>query len=227
MVESLYFVPAWFYQFDIALGVLFALVTAIVAVYSNSLYKIAKEREFRLFSISFAMLSLSYIMRIGLNAFLTSLIDINQGILRLSDINLISKASIYAYVFLFIGSYVTFAYTTLKVKGNRAYLLMLIPSMIAFTFSWNKSLTLYLITALFLLAILYHYARIYAQTQQPKIRAMLIAVTLLLASNIIFMFVADYQFYYGYIISSSIELCAYALIAFTLYQISKHGKKTH
>ena len=149
MVESLYFVPQWFYTIDIVLGILFTIFTGIVALYAFRIYRFTGEREFKLFGISFTCLAISYIVRIWLNTFLTTFIA-SQKILRISDVNLFSKSVIFAYVILFISSYVTLAYTTLKVKGNRTYLLMLIPSIIAFTFSWNKSLTVYLITSLFL-----------------------------------------------------------------------------
>lgn len=225
MVESLYFVPTWFYNIDIILSTAFALVTGIVAFYASKLYSISYEREFKLFSISFVCLSLSYILRIFLNSFLTTTLEINKNILRIADINLFTKSVIYLYVFLFIGAYITLAYTTLKLKGIRTYFLMLIPSLIAFTFSFNKSLTLYLLTSVFILSVIYHYQKLYRRNHEPKRLAMLIAMTLLLLSNIISMFIADYQFYYGYILSNALELFAYFIFARILYRINKYGEK--
>lgn len=225
MVESLYFVPQWFFYIDILLGVLFTIVTALVAGYAIRLYNLSGEREFGLFGISFACLSISYLMRIGLNSFLTAVFEKAHGILWLRDINIISKGIIYIYVMFYVIGYLTLFYTTLKINGPRVYAVMLVMSMVAIAFSMNKSGTVYLISSIFLAGIVWYYARVVVESKWKEGRAMLAATLLLLISAFEFMIIADYKFYQGYIISNVLELAAYSLIGYRLARIVTHGQK--
>ena len=225
MVESLYIVPRWFYQIDIVLGIVFALITGFVALYAFRLYQLTREREFKLFGISFSCLSLSYLMRIAVNVFLTTVVESSQGVRMFNDISFFSKSIIYFYVILFLVGYLTLAYMTFKVQNRRAYALLFLLSVLAFAFSMNKSLTFYLIALLFLIFIVYHYARLYYDGRQQKRLAMLIAMSLLFLSTLGFMFITDYNFYQGYILSNTIEFIAYLIVAYTLYRIRQYGKK--
>ncbi len=225
MVESLYFVPEWFYMFDITLGILFSCITAIVSSYSLHIYNIAKEREFKLFSIAFACLSASYFLRTGLNIFLTKIFNEAQGVLYIVDINLFSKAFIYSYVMLFIIGYLTLFYTTIKIKGARIYAILLVISMIAIRYSMNKSLTIYLIATVLIISTLFHYVRLWVESRKKRGKVMMIAIFLLLVSNILLMFISDYKLYPGYIISNLLELIAYLMISYRLYNIIQNGQK--
>ncbi len=226
MVESLYFVPSWFFDIDIVLGVIFALITGIVAAYSVKLSMLTEERQFKLFSIAFTCISASYVLRLVLNLFLTKVLATQPGVLWIADFNLFSKTIIYLYILLFIVGYVTLAYTTFRVRNLSVYVLLILLSMTAIFFSLNKSLTVYLISSLFLAFICYHYIRRCFNTPSRKKVLIIAAFLLLLASNVSFMFITDYSFYQGYILSESLELVAYLVIAFTLASIVYHGKKT-
>ncbi len=227
MVESLYFVPAWFFNIDILLGVLFILVTSFVAGYSFKIYKVTRERNFQLFGFAFSLLSLSYLIRIMLNIFLTTVAQGPRGILLLLfGLTRASEIIIYIYVLLFVLGYLTLAYTSLRSRSKTVYIMLAALSILAVLVTEYKSLTFYFISSMFLAFISYHYYRRVKDSPKNKNqRKIFYAMLLLLASNLLFMIIGDYQFYYGYIVTETIELVAYGLIATTLFRIINHGKK--
>lgn len=224
-MDSLYLVPGWFYYIDIVLGLAFAVISLVVANYAFKINKITKEFEFNLFGTAFLLISLSYILRVAINSFLTSVLSHSIEILEIKAINILSTTTVYVYAFLFITGYATFAYTTIKNNSKRMYYMILVPSLLAFALSENKSLAIYLITTVFLVPICFHYGRLFLESKNRKRSFMFIATLLLLMSNVISMFVSDYVFYQGYIISEAVELIAYSIIGFSLYKIINNGEK--
>jgi hypothetical protein len=227
MVESLYFVPEWFYNIDIILSILFVVITGLVAAHSFKVYQLSKEKTFKLFGISFIFLSLSYLLRMLLNIYLTSFADNTPGILRLLfGMTPYGEIIIYTYVLLFILGYLTLAYTTLKIKSTSAYFMLAALSIISIIASDDKSLVFYLIASIFLLFLTVHYFKLARQDKKSKgVRVIFASFLLLLISNIWFMFIGNYNFYYGYIISEIGEILAYSLIAVTMWKIIKDGLK--
>lgn len=226
MVETLYLVPTWFYQIDILLGLLFSIITAFVALYAIKIYKITDEKEFKLFGISFILISLSYLIRICLNSLLTIAFKSKIFLaLTISQFNIIHQASVITYILLFLIGYLTLAYTTLKINNTWAYFLILIPTIIAIITCTNKALTIYLLAASFLLVMCVSYMDRLIRKKEKKVKAITFAITMLLISNIIFMFITKYSFYQGYIISSILDLIAYLVIATNLFLIISHGQK--
>lgn len=225
MVESLYLVPDWFYIFDLFLGLAFALISLIVSNYAYRIYQLTKEWEFNLFGISFILISLSYIIRTAMNSFLTTLLSSPDRVLALSDISYFSTIVIFSYAFLFIAGYMTLAFTTINATSKRVYFLILVPSLLAFALSENNSMAIYLITVVALIPICFHYGRLYFKTKDYKRLNMFIATLFLLISNIVSMFISDYHFITGYILSSLLELIAYSIIGISLYMVVKNGEK--
>jgi hypothetical protein len=224
MVESLYLVPAWFYTLDIILGLVFAFILINVGTTALRINRLTKDYRYRLFGIAFILISFSYLVRTATNAFLSAEFNLRY-IVDVSQIGLITMGAIYFFAFLFISGYVTFAYITINNRSKRNYFLMLVPSLIAFALSENNSMAIFLITIVFLIPIVYHYGSLYFKNNERRRLSMFFATFLLLISNVIFMFVMDYHFVAGYIISSVLELIAYSIIGISLFQILKHGQK--
>jgi hypothetical protein len=226
MANILYFVPEWFFNIDIALGVLFTLITGVVAGFAFKIYEITEERTFRLFGAAFSCLSLSYLIRILLNIYLTNVVENSRDVLLLLfGVTPISQIAIYVYVLLFVIGYMTLAYITVKVKSVKIYLMLAAVSILAILGSGNKAPTFYLMASIFLVFIVSNYLDSVRREKNRNQILILISMLLLLISNVGFMFIGNYQFYYGYIITETIELAAYALIAYTLIRVINHGQK--
>jgi hypothetical protein len=137
----------------------------------------------------------------------------------------IKNIGVSLYIGFFILGFISLLYATLKLKSIRIYIALLVITALAIRFSCFKSLTIYLITSLFLVLISYHYFREYFRFKNENTLLVGIAMLFLLISNVLMSFVGNYIQPNLYVISRLIELLAYALIITSLYKIVKNGKK--
>lgn len=214
-MSHLYIVPRWFFGFDIAMELIFAVIAITLAFFAYKVYKITEQKETKLFSIAFSLISLSYIVWAGINAFFLD--KISDEFLEISLQNLLSINYLFTllHMCLFILGILTLAYATLDLKnGGRAYYIIAGLALVALVSSSLPWIT-YQIIAIFLLsAIVYHYAVDHMCYSNKKARPVFLAFILLLLSRIDFLFAAKSAT--AYIFGHILELAAYVLILVSL-----------
>jgi hypothetical protein len=214
-MAHLYLVPRWFFGFDIAMELLFAIIAAALAFFAYKVYRISEEREVRLFSVSFLMISLSYIVWAGINTFLLS--RLTDEVMEISLRNILSLNYIFGlmHMSLFVLGILTLAYATLEPKNRgRTYYIIAGLALVALVSSSLPWIT-YQILAIFLLsAIVYHYAIDHMCYTNKKARPVFLAFVLLLLSRIDFLFATKSAT--AYIFGHVLELAAYILILVSL-----------
>src|SRR3989344_190786 len=107
-----YLIPNWFFGFDIAMEILFAVITFITAVMAFKINSVTKERKIKLFGIAFLLISLSYIVLGGLNFWFVNLASEGFRMVDINEVQLIGVISLYLFMILFVGGLVTIAYIT-------------------------------------------------------------------------------------------------------------------
>lgn len=221
-MTHVYLIPHWFFGFDIAMELIFAIIAFAVSILAYKMYKLSQEREIKLISLSFGLIGASYIIWALSN--LSLLAEAYEGILEadLSKMILWGSVSLFAFMFLYTTSLSTIAYTTFKTKkGGMYYLLVSLP-LIAISASLNKFATFKIVSIFLLAFIVYHYASECTICNNKKANLMLWAFIFLLLSNITFLFVI--QSYRAYVIGHVLELVAYILILFNLVSVTKLKK---
>lgn len=221
----LYILPQWFLKLNVVFEIIFFLCTAIIALYSFRIYKLSEQKQTRNFAFAFSFLSLSYLILALLNS---TFLSIMTGELRVLDFNKlldIKNIAVCLYIGFFMMGFISLLYATLKLKSQRIYLALLVLAALAIRLSCQKSLTIYLITSLFLVLISFHYFREYIKFKNENTLLIGTAMSFLLISNVLMSFVGNYIQPNLYVISRLLEFLAYALIITSLYKIIKNGKK--
>ena len=62
-MAGLYIIPEWFLGYDIALNLLFGIITLIVSLYAFKIYRLSSLKQSKLFGISFSFISISYFVQ--------------------------------------------------------------------------------------------------------------------------------------------------------------------
>lgn len=225
-----YLVPKEFLTISIVIEVLFALILLSVALFSLKVYYISKQRETKLFGISFFLIALSYIMLACIH--ITILSETITAIAQSITPNLarLGVVGISAQILLFLSGLVTLAYTKLRIKSGKIYFLLmglslitLITPFIIVTLLYNPIefrslqtllLTLRVLAIFILIFILYNYIEECLRNKNKKTLMITIAFSLLLVSNAEFMFSLAY--YQAYIIGHILEFIAYLFILISL-----------
>jgi len=221
-MDVLYTVPQWFFSLSLVLNIVFALTTLFVSYYAFKVYKLSEQRGTKLFGISFLIIAAAYLVRIILNSLIAGAFDDNTLSLTWNNVYTLSALATYSYMFLFVVSLTTLAYTTFKVKSSRTYTLLLLLVLTALYFTCVKATTFYILTTLLLLYISSHYFNEYLKDKNKRMLLMMGSFLLLLLSAILFMY-ASTPFYF--VFANIIELAAYLGILTNLIAVLKHGQK--
>ena len=219
----IYVVPNWFYGYDIAFEVFFALTTLFVAWYAWKIYKLSEQKESKIFATSFLFISLSYFFWAFLNMFVISQIKGGFRELNMSNVLLLGTFLIYANIIFFISGIALLAYTALKTESQITLYMILAIAYAAIILSSNKFMATYVLASVLLLFVIIHYFNEYRKNKNKITEAILLAFVLLFIGNTEFIFAQ--QNYFNYIICHALELIAYIIILRSLITIVKHGEK--
>lgn len=223
-MEVLYIVPSWFYGYDALLQILFAIVSLMVSVYAYKIYKISKQKEARLFSYSFLLIFLSYIVLTLVSIRYTIPIDNDDTIRNILIRELsINTFVVYLHVLLFLAGLVTLAYTTLSKRDHRTYVLILSLIIGIVLTAPQTTNVVYMISSILTLFIFIHYFENYLVTKNNRLVLTTTAFFLLFLGSLDFIFSDSNHLYYvgGHLIN----LAAYLIILGVLIITVKHGKK--
>lgn len=218
---NFYTIPNWFFGYDIGLEILFALITILVAGFAFKAYSLSKEQEFKLFGISFTLISLSYFAWSLINIFFVEELNEHTRVLLLGNIGLLSVTGIYLHILLFMTGLTTLFYMTCKVKSWKLYSLMIITNLLVVMLSCNKLFAIYTVSSLLIFFIVLFYVSKYFESKNSKIGWLLVAFISLLAANLAFLFENVNS---PYVIAHLLELISFGIILINLVRM-KHGKK--
>lgn len=224
-MASIYLVPQWFIGFNVLFEILFAFMAGFLAVYSRRIYKICKERESLMFSISFLSLSIAYFLMAFINIVFISLMDDKIGALTIHRVMDLKALVVGVYLLLFVIGYVTLFYTTLKTKSLRVWFALVVTSLLAIWLTSRPSLMVYSLSSLYLLLVAGYYGKQYKKTNNKNTLWIFIGFVSLILSNASLMMVINYSMPNAYVVSHILEAIGYAFIMVSLINILKHGKK--
>ena len=225
-----YLVPSSFLKFSVIMQILFAIVSILVSYFSFSIYKISKQREIKLFGISFLLISFSYIILAIVHSAIAFPTIVVIAKLATNNISRLGGIGLLLYIILFTMGLITLSYTKLKIKSGKAYYLLLGLALITIITPLVITSTLYPLIAsgsvytlfitskilsVFLLTfIIYNYLEEYSKNNNKKTLLISIAFTLLFLSNVDF--ILSIKYYQAYIIGNILELIAYIFILISL-----------
>ena len=223
-MSNVFVTPQWFYGYDVALELIFAVITLLVCFYSWKIYKVTQERNIRLFSLAFFFISLSYIVQSILNFVIMDQLDDNVStLINLNNVYLLNLFGIYTHSLLFLVGLLLLAYIALRIYSLPTFILMSILVFASLYFSPYKTFMLYLLSTVLLGFIVYYYLTNYWNNRKATTLLVLLAMVILFIAYMCFMFATDDSFYY--ILGHLLELTAYITVLVNLIIILRIGKQ--
>jgi len=220
MVSSFYSLPGWFFGYDIALELIFGVITALVAFFSWKIYGLCKERHCRLLGFAFVSISISYFLLAFLNLLAASS-QVGGTLITISLKNVIVPSSIwiYAYIFFFLFGLSMLTYLTFKVRDQRLFVLIVSLSMVVVIFSKQAGVAFNFVAAVLLFYVLLFYVDSYKKSKRGKGVLVMLAFLLLFFARISFVFA--YLNPLPYVADHIIELIAYGLLLLSLVSTAR------
>jgi len=213
-MTSLYLIPRWFFGYDIALELLFAVITMAVAVYSFKVYKIAREPGCRTLGTGFLFISLAHILWSGINLSVSSAFNTATRTVSLEKLSTIGFIGVSGYVMLSILGLAMVLYTTLPQRSQRTFSIVASLALIVPIFASYKALAFYFVSSLLLLFIVFHYGSRFVRA--PKKSDPLVLI------GFIFIFLGTLDFtlatlnYNHYVLGHVLQFIGYGLMLTSL-----------
>ena len=163
------FSPEWFFGYDIVLELFFAIITLTISRFAYKIYKLTNEKRTGLFSLSFFLISLSYIIQSVFNFLI--LLKLNETICIAVKILSIETFNIIGFNFsilLRILGFILLTFMTLKTKNNKILLLLIFTTLISIFTSQNILYSYSLISSVYLIFILFYYIKNYNKNKNTK-----------------------------------------------------------
>ena len=222
-MERLYFLPQWFIMYGLGLELVFAIITFLVALYAYKVYKLTSQKEHKLFSLGFLLVSFSYICWFILNLF--ALIELNDNLLTLEIGNAVKLINLGAYLHILFSllGLIFLVYTSLKVK--RAGIFVLISSLTIFSIllTDRKALMFYFLSSILVLYLVAHYFLEYRKKKNIRLIVMSSAFFFLFLGTFELIFTSRYS--EDYVVGHIFILISYLIILLNLASVFKNGQK--
>lgn len=216
----MYMSPSWFYGYDIAFELVFAIISLVIAVFAFRIFKASEQRFVKYFGVAFLFISASYFLQSIFNSLAISKLNQNIcGMIKLSSVVLFDAIGLYLHMLFFLLGIIIILYIALKLKGKLILFLIIAVTLASRIFSSNPSLTYYLLSSIYLAIITWHYVTNFLEYRQTK--------NLFVALAFLFLFFGSFHFFFSvnhelfYVIGHFLELIAYILILANFYLVLK------
>jgi hypothetical protein len=219
-MASISFIPEWFFVYGLVFGLLFAIITLAVSLYSFKIYRLSGQRQSKLFGTAFLFFSISHFIEFFLNLSIFS--ELNEriiSVINFQSIITLNNLSIFVHMLLFTLGLITLFYMILNVKNKWIYLGLMFVSTLFLLLSANKISFFFIFSSLLLIIISIYYFQHSIKYKNNRLLLVVIAFFLLLMSHIHFIFLIGHEI--EYVLGSLLELVAYILILVNLLRVLK------
>ena len=213
-MSSLYIIPQWFFGYDIALQLLFAVVTMALAVYSFKMYRLVNEPGFRTFGLGFLSISLAHILWSGINFSVSHALNQSTRAVDLDTLSTLGFVGVSSYLMLSILGLALILYTTLPQRSQRTFPIIACLALIVPIFASYKALAFYFVSSLLLFFIVLHFVLRYIKNSKRTDPLVLLAFVFLFLGTLDFTFTTLH--YSHYVLGHVLQFIGYGLMLASL-----------
>lgn len=188
-MASLILSPAWFQGIDGLFEFFSGVVAFLIAFASWKAYKLTNEGRFKMFSLAFGFITLSFIARLitAMSVLIETAEDTFEPVkLQLNELEGLFSLGRFAYVLLVLAGYLIIVVLSLNIKSQRTIALLSIMTLILALLSHQSNVLIGSILLLFLLFISIHFFENYKQKKTAGAFLTFAAFVLLIVEAICF-----------------------------------------
>jgi len=215
-----YQIFSWFLKYDVGLRVAFAITTFLVFFFAYRMYKLTNKRELKIFSISFLVFSISYIITVLLN--LTAMLGYTKGmgrLLKMHGMHGLKIFGFYAQGVLFLIGLVLLVYMATRIKDKKILLLLLGLTVIPMIVVPRPLMLFHTIAALLLAYVVVFYYSNYMRRKRRHALLVLLAFAFLFFGHLLFVFSVHKPVFH--LLGDMLELVAYLFILANLLLLGR------
>ncbi|MBI5797878.1 hypothetical protein HZA98_03160 [Candidatus Woesearchaeota archaeon] len=205
--------PYWFRGADVFFGLIYILVTLMIAALSYKAYKLTEEKKYSYFSIAFLFLGISYLIYSVTNGILITHVS---GMLN-NVLNSFDYAFL-IYMFLTFVAYIILLIITLKIEQKKVMLLLFALAFLFMLFSYQHYLKFHLVSFIFLFFLTHQFYTNYLEKKNRNAKLVFTAFYLLTCAQIFFIAITYSLLFY--VLAASLQLVGFMLLAYMFMRIN-------
>ena len=185
------FSPEWFYGLDSLFDTISIITCLFIALYAHRIYKMARQKKYKMFFYSFLLIGMSFLFKIGTN--ITIYFQLARTPLLLPIATVIKVGRLYyggylLYKLTFLVGIVFLLILSLKTNKRRLNLLLLFFCLVTAHFSHWAFYQFHLVAAAFLFVVVLFFRDNYLKTKSPNALQVAASFTLIMLSQVVFIF---------------------------------------
>ncbi|NJL44022.1 MAG: hypothetical protein HC945_01715 [Nitrosarchaeum sp.] len=208
------------FGYDIILELLFGAITLVLGLTALKVYRLSGQRETKLFSAAFILISISYFVWALLN--IIGFFRLSGAVceaLAIDDAKTLAAIGLMLHMLLYLAGIVTWTFMTFRTENNRVLTLLIVLTSAWLVLAYEKFWVFHVLIAILFVYLMIHYFSLFLKKPGRKTFLMLLAVFLLFLGSANFIFSIGYPVYYA--VGHLFELSAYALILAELYFVMR------
>jgi len=217
-----------FYGIDSVIEILIMLVSFQIAYYSNRIYKIIKERNYRLLSAGFLLISISFLFKIVSN--LTVLEKINVEDLHflshilseVGNLGLIYFFSFGFYKLLYLSGFLFLFFTTTNIKSRENIFMYLYLGFVTILFSIYFNSLFHFTVAITLILLTANFYENYKRRKSQNTKLVFMAFAIMTLGHLFLLFSANISALY--ITGKAILLAGFSALLLNQVRIKNEKK---
>ena len=229
MIQLVYS-PEWFFGHDVAIDIFSLGVLLLIGIFSIKCYRINKKKNYFWLAISFMLLALSFLFKIGTNfsLYYTVLTTRQIGELSLTFRSMAYSDIIFDVTFLLyriftlLGLYILYELYQKHTQKTKIILIVFLLLITAY-FSSSAYYIFHLLSLILLVFITIGYYENYLKVKQNLAKVLTYGFATITLSQFFFIFTNAYSI--SYVIAEVIQLLGYMIVFFTFMMVLKYAKK--
>ena len=219
MVTAIFNGPTWFFGVDSVFEALSSIVSLSVFIASMKMYFLTKEKKYRYFSLAFALLTLSFLIRMVTDLvvhtkFSQSFENIMQNLVSTSKIFIIGYI---CHIVLTLVAYIILLSFVFQIRNKKSFTLFLSLLLVLILFSGSYYLSFYFSSLIMLIFITHYYLKNYVQAATTPKLLVFISFGLLALAQLQFLL----QLFHGlfYVTAFITQLLGYFTLLLTIIRV--------
>jgi len=210
--------PYWFRGIDALFGLVYILVTLLIAAMSYKAFKLTNEKKYSYFSISFLLMSIAFFIYSLTNLILiTHMSDTLNNLLTQFDFAFL------VHMILIFAAYTLLLVVTLKIEQKKVIILLFTLMLLFSLFSYQYYIKFHLISLLLLFFLGHQFYTNYLEKKSKNPKLVFIAFYLLTCAQVFFLAMIYHPFFY--VVADILQLAGFGVLFFMFMKVLQHGRE--
>ncbi|MFH1073191.1 MAG: hypothetical protein V1743_07225 [Nanoarchaeota archaeon] len=205
--------PYWFYGVDSLFEIIGMIVSLLIAYFSYKIYKYSSSKTYRIMSLAFFFIAISYFIKIITNTFIYfKILSFEHFVVmnQLVELNMIYTVGFVLLRVAFLMGLILLLSLALKINDIKIIFLLFFFSVITAAFSDYKYYIFHLTAAILLVFIARYFYKNYCEKRTGTSHCIFNSFAILAVANFIFMFVLLNNIFY--VVGEVVQLVGYLVL---------------